>query len=480
MTTQDGADLRRLLEMARRDGYFLTRRYPPADAGAGATSYFGATPRLPAELDWPVATGGRPINFLAQLDLATLPPMESETPLPREGTLFFFADTCGDREDGPPGPIWAAVRYAPGSTAALPMRPAPARLPPLFPGYRLFPWIAEMDTRMSYEPSTYPFWPIDPRPVRTYDDRMPHALARDRYRAYEQARAAADEEALTAAIGAPVQFLEPSSWSEPMRARFDFAPLRPRESRILWLPDDAWPYAWVNIRIFVVKMLEQLAGVERSFDSMLKYGNATPAAVAAARTLYASAAAGANRWYVRARANYLFAPVPSADRAAFVTWLRSIEQPYQPEWSMRDPNSRRFRLLVDGNFHLLDAFHLSDWTAKALLEGAHACLGYAAPGTPPSALPPYLVRLLRPAYAPSHVWHDGTRRVPARHQLLGMPTTVQTAVDEMSGTHRLLAQFEDDSIQFFFPGEGTVQFWITLEDLAARRFDQSTATIEST
>jgi hypothetical protein len=94
-------------------------------------------------------------------------------------------------------------------------------------------------------------------------------------------------------------------------------------------------------------------------------------------------------------------------------------------------------------------------------------------------LPHHLLRVLRPAYAASQLGYDGRRRL-ARHQLLGIPVAVQNAVEELSPTHRLLAQFRPDDVQLPPLGESTVQFWIKPHDLAERRFHQSIATIEST
>jgi len=58
------------------------------DVPVGA-SKLGGVPDLPADLEWP-AWGGRPLDFLAQIDLAEL---EIETGLPKQGLLLFFADT---------------------------------------------------------------------------------------------------------------------------------------------------------------------------------------------------------------------------------------------------------------------------------------------------------------------------------------------------------------------------------------------------
>lgn len=62
------------------------RRVDDVDRGA---SRFGGAPDVPAGFEWPT-WNGRPLSFLAQLDLAALPPAPG---LPRDGWLLFFYDT---------------------------------------------------------------------------------------------------------------------------------------------------------------------------------------------------------------------------------------------------------------------------------------------------------------------------------------------------------------------------------------------------
>lgn len=65
----------------------------PADTDAlplGA-SRVGGAPDLPDEVPWPADRAGRPLSFVAQLDLAALPAVDDD--LPREGLLAFFYDT---------------------------------------------------------------------------------------------------------------------------------------------------------------------------------------------------------------------------------------------------------------------------------------------------------------------------------------------------------------------------------------------------
>jgi len=61
------------------------------------TSKFGGEPDLPPDADWPTYDR-RPLHFLAQLNLADLPPRHIPTAdLQRKGLLSFWYDTQGDR-----------------------------------------------------------------------------------------------------------------------------------------------------------------------------------------------------------------------------------------------------------------------------------------------------------------------------------------------------------------------------------------------
>lgn len=87
-------------------------REHPEDLPAGASRMNGS-PDLPTSLEWPQWdgpigrtsedwTGAGPLTFLAQIDLACLPPID-HSPLPASGRLAFFADleraTFADRHE---------------------------------------------------------------------------------------------------------------------------------------------------------------------------------------------------------------------------------------------------------------------------------------------------------------------------------------------------------------------------------------------
>ena len=82
----------------------------PDDVPVGA-SKIGGAPDLPDDASWPVDRDARPLSFVAQLDLASLPAVDGD--LPREGTLSFFYDTVRQPTGDAPGDAASlAVRWS--------------------------------------------------------------------------------------------------------------------------------------------------------------------------------------------------------------------------------------------------------------------------------------------------------------------------------------------------------------------------------
>ena len=58
--------------------------------GEEPVGYLGGTPRLPADVEWPVWEGHGPLDFIAAFDCARVPTEQLDIPLPESGTLLFF------------------------------------------------------------------------------------------------------------------------------------------------------------------------------------------------------------------------------------------------------------------------------------------------------------------------------------------------------------------------------------------------------
>lgn len=85
------------IQRSRQPGIALLRVPREHRLDGGTTGCrFGGNPTLPAEFDWPtyIAEGGveMPMQFLLQVDLASVPRIDGLPPLPKSGTLFVFYD----------------------------------------------------------------------------------------------------------------------------------------------------------------------------------------------------------------------------------------------------------------------------------------------------------------------------------------------------------------------------------------------------
>ncbi|WP_328365423.1 YwqG family protein [Streptomyces sp. NBC_00445] len=97
---------------------------PPGSPVAGR---LGGLPPMPE---------GEPVPdlpFLASVDLAAIPPGATDIPLPKDGTLLFFADT----EDPWPGLVWSRLVFVPVGTPVSERRPDGEEPPPVHPAQDL-------------------------------------------------------------------------------------------------------------------------------------------------------------------------------------------------------------------------------------------------------------------------------------------------------------------------------------------------------
>ena len=108
---------------------------------------------------------------------------------------------------------------------------------------------------------------------------------------------------------------------------------------------------------------------------------------------------------------------------------------------------------------------LNDWLSIAAVHGAEGGL------TDPDGS----------AHIPAEVVAALAVRHSAReHQILGEGVVVQVAADEMKDRFLLLLQLGRDPALNWLIGEmGPLQYWITPEDLAAKRFENTVLTIEA-
>ena len=145
---------------SKREGVLLVRRALRRDEDP--RSFIGGLPRLREELQWPVsAKTGRPLSFLAQLDLRDVP-RPSGVFFPAEGMLWFFADFGDGRFFGDQH---TRVLFDPHPGAMPPEREAPANLRSLHD--YAYGWEKARHPRAFVEPKTGLFLHL----VDTFPDR---------------------------------------------------------------------------------------------------------------------------------------------------------------------------------------------------------------------------------------------------------------------------------------------------------------------
>jgi uncharacterized protein YwqG len=423
------------------DDIVLVRTFPPGGSGR-APSYFGGLPRLPDGLNWPYSDYiGRHVSFLAQIDLASLPAIQWRSRLPAQGTLFFFVNTAFDRYE-PKKDKWGHVLFAPQACIDLEERQAPSDLMPIHGDSIAYTvkWLAHDHRDSPAAPRLFPCWPVEARIVRTFSTLAPNEEIRE-------AREVEERRVLDEAFGKPTpkHFIGkyhvaadggPSRLGPPPPPGY---PLKPIVYGAPWLPDEGWPYSWIFAAIFCAQL-------ENNLHHYLKQPEPFEER--------------ARSWRNRADTAGLFTAMPDGARHEFRNWIRSIpltSVPSGPKGESLGPS------------------HEYGWIQQSLSSGIDACLGYARDAK--DLFPAELLPLIEDRHRPYR--GDDASYGFVRHQLLGAPRAVQTAVEEYGATHILLAQFDHDPGCLWHWGDtGVLQFWITRQDLAALRFDRAIMTME--
>jgi uncharacterized protein YwqG len=95
------------------------RRVYPSDGRVGGSA-FGGLPHLPADVPWPLNRSGKPLPFVAEIELAILPRIPDLALLPPEGRLYLFLE-----HDVDDGVSEAKIVWQPIELATVPERQPP-------------------------------------------------------------------------------------------------------------------------------------------------------------------------------------------------------------------------------------------------------------------------------------------------------------------------------------------------------------------
>jgi len=269
-----------------RPAIFLHRAALPVPLDHPGRSYLGGLPRLPPGLPWPEKeTDERfALTFLAQIDLAELPVVES-SPLPRSGTLYFFADTNNDG----PEPFNGRVLYFAGDTTNVPVRELPEIAQPYGIGGEPWPWLPEESV---WARTNFRF-PLEFVPFDSFRDYFIHEG-----RKFPLPRG---NEALNRVRGE--EFIKRFGHRDsPTQNRWD----------VFQSDRDEWPFAWVAIDYGA-------RAITRAVRDVL-----TRREVAEAATEYKRIRNAASKWIARAATEVPYARCDESTRAAFLTEWRAL------------------------------------------------------------------------------------------------------------------------------------------------------------
>jgi uncharacterized protein YwqG len=405
-----------------RPAIFLRRSVFPVPLRAPGRSYIGGLPRLPPELPWPEKeTYERfALTFLAQIDLAELPEIES-SPLPRSGTLYFFSDPNSDGSE----PADGHVLFYAGDATNVPLRDLPKNARPYIANAcgDPWPWLAEESV-----------W------ART-NFRFPLGFAKfDSYREYFL------EEGARHLPPRNKQAFDDLLGDELERCFGPLSPAPPGQWEIFRQDREEWPFAWTAIEYGARAIVKAVQDVS-SQRGMTKEASERASEGASA---YERIGAAALRWVERAATETAHARPDAQTRAVFRSEWRALVDEfcatskhlnvYGPDW-----NNELLNVLVASCYVCA-----SNDALDAIPEIYRSALAQAA-----------AVRLHFPM-----------------HQMLGHGMQVQWAPIYHADEVLLLQLLGDDALGWHSNCGCALQFWISANALKQRNFGAVEMTLD--
>jgi len=457
------AQIELIMKKVEAPAVLAMRPYPPVDLPE-TWSQLGGLPILPAETDWPRASDGTPLHFLARIDCSELP--EPRVALPDSGILQFFARL--DEEMIWEGQAFDYSRVLYSAARAGRAVPPPADLPPLHGGEHSY----DREMRLPDEPQTriYPSWPLTFKNIRTWpmepsiDPRSGVTLE-----AYGEAADRASAAEIVRTTGRPTNPLLQARWGEhefnregkkivvlPQTVMLPEKPQAALLSGRKFQPAE-FPQAWIMVeriaRAMACLAREQIGRLRET----LQAGKTEDLDPEKLFTDLEHVTRQSLSWVGRAQSAGLDAPVSEAEAKEYKDWLTHLacDDRFEMTYLLSRALKRGMSYAVKYCGGSRKAAALVPVAYMNCLEGEHAMISADIFG----------IAIAAPR------WRIHT----AHHQLLGHAPASQD-IGVRTAKDILLLQLESDrGVDFMFCDCGEIQFWIKAKDLAAKRFDRVSA-----
>lgn len=443
-------EIRALLHGTAYESVAFKHQFPPRFPVPGRT-YFGGLPTAGADFRWPRAPDGTPFTFMAQVDCAELPDFRYRKFLPASGVLHFFVnwevfDGLDEAQHWPHHVVFSRGVAEPWHEAR-----QPDDLPPCYGASNAryyFRWLEHSLGTRAY-PRAFAKKAMTMGVVRTFTEEFPPELDSPSAVRYQEICAQEQTADLARFYGDPVAL------DELPKPVTEHSP-----KRTVQRPTATFPAGWIDIEIFCGLLLKELleTGVRQLNHGKDACGRPWPADPVAVRAAYEDATTASRAWIAKARDAGLMIPVPEAERIAFWNWLEDIN---------------------DASVDISDirsAWTLNRLSWEAVRTGAHICLSAGEAAS--SLVPAEIMGELRMEHS---VLVAGRWPRPAgRHQMFGAGRDVQGAARHALDVDQiLLLQLDTDWAMSWMLGDcGVLQYWISLGDLRAQRFDKVRVTLE--
>jgi len=417
-------------------------------------SFLGGVPLGPNDLDYPMIHNRagllEPLTFMGQIDLGALPDGPARDLLPDVGYLYFFAPMSGNFDASA---LHYAVRYV-AKKASRNWGPQSIGILPPLEGANakaLFPWLGWHDRPEQSYPRAYPRieielgWVGDGGEVDAADADAASGFPWD-----------VGEQRRRAALAA---FHGPARRHDPLLSSAG----KPTDS--LWIPFAGFPTNRIAVEILLGFLRTWLKEETDAIQAQLAKTEERMERSSFEHLLEEHKAFAQKHW--KALQPFLGAgpDLPDETKQRILDLLEQVRLENLPP-----AFAKRF-------YQRSVSAALNEWISVAAIESAEAAL--RDPAMAPQ-IPAEVVEALRGRHTPLKDPQFTERGESAQHQMFGKGRVVQTAADVMAEERILLLQLNpDEGLGWRMGDYGVLQYWIHPADLAARRFEHATLTIES-